>query len=107
VKFVHKFSRSLSCQVVVCDEPPEKGQTHVQSVEWIGQPKRKYLPEYLRFCHVMNRHLADQWQMSILQLVQTPPSTGKPGNTAPASHRNGATASTSIRRALKCIPSFT
>jgi len=73
VKFVHGFSRSLSCEVVVCDEPPDKGQSLVQSVEWIGQPKRKHLPEYLRFCHVVNSHLADLWQMSILQLLHTSP----------------------------------
>jgi hypothetical protein len=73
MKFVQKFSRSLSCEMVVCDEPPEKGQCHVQSVEWIGRPKRKHLPEYVRFCHVVNAHLADLWQMSILQLLQTSP----------------------------------
>ena len=83
MKFVHKCSRSLSCEMVVCDEPPEKGQSHIQSVEWIGQPKRKHLPEYLRFCHVVNSHLADHWQMSILQLVQPSPTNWESGEYRP------------------------
>jgi hypothetical protein len=59
--------------MTVCDEPPPKGQCLIQDVQWMGRLKRKHVPEYLRFCHVVNSRLADLWQMSILQLLQTSP----------------------------------
>jgi hypothetical protein len=88
---------------VVCDEPPEQGQSLVQSVEWIGQPKRKHLPEYLRFCHVVNAHLADLWQMSILQLPQTSPTNLEAWEYRPGQAPKRAMTSTSTRRALNAF----
>jgi hypothetical protein len=73
MKFIHKFNRSLSCEVLVSDTPPEKGQSHIQSIEWTGRPKRKHVSEYVRFCHVVNSHLADHWQISLPRIVQTSP----------------------------------
>jgi hypothetical protein len=73
VRFIHKFSRSLSCKMLVSDTPPKKGQPHIQEVEWTGRPKPKHLREYIRFCHVVNSHLAAHWQISLLHVVQTSP----------------------------------
>ena len=70
MKLIHTFNQSLSREMQVPDAPPEKGQCHIQSVEWTGRPKRKHEKEYVRFCHVVNSHLADCWQISILHIIQ-------------------------------------
>jgi hypothetical protein len=57
--------------MVVCDQPPKKAQSHIQSVKWTGKPKRKLLRQYLRWCHLVNSLLADLWQVSILRAFQT------------------------------------
>ena len=41
----------------------EKGQSHIQSVQWTGRPKRKHIAEYIGFCHEVNRHLAEVWEV--------------------------------------------
>jgi hypothetical protein len=75
VRFIHRFNRSLCCEMLVSDTPPEKGRPHIQAIEWSGRPKPKHLREYIRFCHVVNSHLADHWQMSLLHVFQTGPRT--------------------------------
>jgi hypothetical protein len=59
--------------MVVCDQPPEKGQSLIQDVQWTGHLKRKHFPEYLRFCHVVNSHLANLWQLSVTPAFQITP----------------------------------
>lgn len=73
MKFIHKFNRSLCCEMQVADTPPEKGHSHIRSVQWTGQPKHKHRREYIRFCHLVNSHLADHWQMSLLHLFLLEP----------------------------------
>jgi hypothetical protein len=43
MKFVHRFSRSASCEMMVSDEAPSKGKNHIQELKWNGQPKLKHL----------------------------------------------------------------
>ena len=57
----------------VVDEPPAKGEAHIQNVEWTGRPKPKHAREYVRWCHVVNTHLATLWDIRLLHVVQTGP----------------------------------
>ncbi|HET9373895.1 MAG TPA: hypothetical protein VFO40_02920 [Chthoniobacterales bacterium] len=41
MKFVHRFSRSASCEMTVGVELPLKGERHIQEVEWTGRLKPK------------------------------------------------------------------
>jgi hypothetical protein len=50
-----------------------KANCRIQAVEWTGRPKSKHLREYVRFCHVVYSHLADHWQLRLLNVVQTRP----------------------------------
>jgi hypothetical protein len=60
--FIHHFSRSVSCEVTLPDNPPAKGsEVQIQSFEWIGRPRKKHLAEYIRWVHVVNQHAADKW----------------------------------------------
>jgi hypothetical protein len=34
MKFVHRFSRSVSWEIMARDEPPAKGESHIQEVDW-------------------------------------------------------------------------
>jgi hypothetical protein len=58
MKFVHRFSRSASCEMMVSDEAPSKGKNHIQELKWNGQPKLKHLREYVRWSHAVREHLA-------------------------------------------------
>jgi hypothetical protein len=37
MKFVHRFSRSVICEMMVSDEPPAKGKNHIQELKWTGR----------------------------------------------------------------------
>jgi hypothetical protein len=66
MKFIHRFSRSLSCEMTVRDEAPAPGQSHVKSIEWIGQPKPKHVAEYRQWVLHTTSILAERWNVSIL-----------------------------------------
>jgi hypothetical protein len=36
MRFVHRFSRSVICKMTVSDEPPSKGESPIQEMEWPG-----------------------------------------------------------------------
>ena len=73
MKFIHRFSRSLSCEMTVADEPPPGGSLHVRDVEWTGRPKPKHIREYVRWCHVVHEHLANLWGLKLMHAVQVEP----------------------------------
>src|SRR5262245_51985813 len=66
MKFIHRFSHSLSCEMTVTDEPPAAGQSHVQSIEWIGELKSKHIAEDRQWVLHTTSILAERWNLSIL-----------------------------------------
>jgi hypothetical protein len=52
--------------MVVRDEPPARGQSHIQSIEWVGQPKPKHVAEYRQWILHTTSILAERWGLSIL-----------------------------------------
>jgi hypothetical protein len=73
MKFIHRFSRSLSCEMTVADEPPLGGEFHIRNVAWTGRPKPKHVREYVRWIHVVNEHLANLWGFKLMHAVQVEP----------------------------------
>ena len=71
MKFIHRFSRTLQVEVTLTDEKPPAGQHHVVRVEWIGQPKRKYLAEYRQWMLHVQQLACDRWQCSLLYALGT------------------------------------
>jgi hypothetical protein len=66
MKFVHRFSRSLSCEMMVSDEPPSKGDRHIQELKWTGRPKPKQIAQYRRWGSVNDRDACPRWNQEIL-----------------------------------------
>ena len=73
MEFVHRFSRSASCEMTVGVEPPSKGKNHIQKLKWIGQPQLKHLRECVRWSHAIHEHLAKLWNLRLMQIVQFGP----------------------------------
>ena len=61
--------------MTVTDELPANGVYHIQNIEWTGRPKPKHIPEYVRWRHVVNAHLANLWNFRIMEAIQTSPQT--------------------------------
>jgi hypothetical protein len=68
--FVHRFSRSVQCQMRVRDEPP--GPHRMLSCEhrWTGRPKRKHLADYRRWALYTTQLLADRWNQWVRLLTE-------------------------------------
>ena len=69
--FVHRFSRSVQCEMKVRDEPPGPRKTLSCERQWIGRPKRKHLPDYRRWCLHVTQLLADRWNQRVLYALST------------------------------------
>jgi hypothetical protein len=72
MKYVHRFTRSLSCEVEVADQPPPQGTNHILAIVWDGQRKAKHHPEYLRWMHFIHSDCANRWNKKFMQAVQLP-----------------------------------
>ena len=59
----------------VADEAPRNGEHFIREVQWTGQPKPKHAREYVRWCHAVNTHLADLWNIRLMHVVQTLPNS--------------------------------
>jgi hypothetical protein len=69
--FIHRFSRSLQCELRVKNEPPAKGTCAQLSLEWTGRFKPKHLPEYRQWILSVHQHLCEKWQSKILYALGT------------------------------------
>jgi hypothetical protein len=64
--FIHRFSRTLSCEMRVPSAPPRAGQPFNPICIWTGgRPKKKHIPEYRQWVLLTNQSLADQWGIRI------------------------------------------
>jgi hypothetical protein len=77
VKFIHRFSPSVLCELETTEEMPAKGESHVLNVIWSGRPKRKHVPEYIRWMHLVNQRCAEMWSAKIMHCFQLTPHTWK------------------------------
>jgi hypothetical protein len=66
--FIHRFSPTVSCTIEIGDNPPETATIDDRNVVWEGKPKPKHVPEYMRWCHEVNRQLANEWDKKIMQV---------------------------------------
>jgi hypothetical protein len=66
LKFIHRFSKKVSCVFETPDTPPERGTIHDREIVWTGQPKRKHLTEYIAFQNEANRVLSNFWDMKLM-----------------------------------------
>jgi hypothetical protein len=71
--FVHKFSSSVSCTLQVEDGPPAGGKQFERNLVWDGDPKPRHLREYVRWTNEVNRQLADEWNIKIMQCFMITP----------------------------------
>ena len=60
--FVHRFSRTASCEMRVVNSAPRPGHLMQDSCEWTGRPKPKHLAEYRRWVLLTAQLLADRWK---------------------------------------------
>lgn len=73
LKFIHRFSSRLSCELQIPATPPGKGQLLLPTCCWSGCPKPKHIPAYRQWALLVHQHLADQWQQRILYGLGTTP----------------------------------
>jgi hypothetical protein len=73
LKFVHRFSRSLVCEMTVEDKPPGAGTSLSLNHEWTGRPKRKHAAAYRQWTLTAIQLLADRWQCRILYALGIAP----------------------------------
>ena len=73
MRFIHKFSCSLQCEVQVTDSPPPTGSRHIINCQWTGTPKPKHVREYVRWINEVNRYLADLWRINMAHVIQVKP----------------------------------
>jgi hypothetical protein len=64
--FVHRFSRSVTCEMTVRDEPPESGMALSCEHQWSGRPKPKHVSAYRHWTLHTTQFLAERWQKRIL-----------------------------------------
>lgn len=66
LRFIHRFSRSVSCEITLPDTPPLSGAFVMLPCGWIGKPKRRHLPIYRRWILFVSQSLADRWGQKLL-----------------------------------------
>jgi hypothetical protein len=76
MRYVHRFSRTVSCEIEVTEDPPAKGASHVLSVEWTGNRKKSHIPEYMRWMHLVNQKCAEKWKLKLMHVFQKSPNPG-------------------------------
>jgi hypothetical protein len=71
--FVHRFSRTVQCEMKVRDEPPGPRKMLSCEHQWTGRPKRKHLPHYRRWALCTTQFLADRWNQRVPYALGTAP----------------------------------
>jgi hypothetical protein len=74
LRFIHRFSRTLSCELHIAAQPPDPEKILSPVYVWTGgRPKKKHVKEYRQWALLVHQRLADQWQQSILYALGIPP----------------------------------
>ena len=69
--FIHRFSRSVICELRVPDQAPPAGSRNVWSFEWTGRLRRKHVDAYRQWVLSTNQILSDRWQITMLYALGT------------------------------------
>jgi hypothetical protein len=75
MKYIHKFSSVLFCEVDVLDRSPLPGEQHILKVLWSNTPKPKHIPEYIRWMHLVSDQYAKKFSARIMHVFQLSNST--------------------------------
>ena len=73
MKYVHKFNSKLTCTVEILDRQFEPGEHHIIKTEWSERPKKKHIPEYARWMHVVNDNYAKEYDIRLMHVYQFGP----------------------------------
>jgi hypothetical protein len=74
MRFLHDFGGNLRCELIVTDNPPPKGESHIVRTNWYGgKPSKEQLEEYHRFMKSVNQTAVNRWQIKLAYAVQTDP----------------------------------
>ena len=70
--FKCNFGKGVSCELLIEDEPPQRGQIFIRGVEWTGIPKKKTLRSYVAWMNTVNKTLAEKWNKKLMHIYQLP-----------------------------------
>ncbi len=60
-------------KVIVSDNPPEEGSSHILEVEWSGEMTPKVIRPYIGWMNGINQRLADEWGVKLMHIYQLKP----------------------------------
>jgi hypothetical protein len=73
MKYTHKFNQNLTCTVEIIDRKIKPGERHIIRSEWSQKPKKKHIPEYVRWMHVVNDTYAKEHGLRLMHVYQLSP----------------------------------
>ena len=74
LRFIHRFNRTLSCEMQVPVKPPGPGERFSPVCLWSGgRPKRKHIAAYRQWVLFTTQTLADSWGQTIAYGLGTAP----------------------------------
>jgi hypothetical protein len=73
LRFVHSFSKGLTCEFKIPDECPRAGRFLKPTITWRGMPKHKNFGTYRTWLFFVFQTLADRWGNRILYALQADP----------------------------------
>jgi hypothetical protein len=72
--FIHRFSRSVMCEMRVVDAAPQPGEMLQFNHEWTGRPKPKHIAAYRQWTLYVTQMLTERWGKRILYGLGVSPS---------------------------------
>jgi hypothetical protein len=73
MKYTHRFNSRLTCTVEIADHVVEPGEPHIVKTLWSEKPKKKNVPEYVRWMHLVNDRYSKQFNLRIMYVFQLGP----------------------------------
>ena len=72
MNFEHLFADGAKATMTVLDEPPKRGESHIQKIEWSDTEgtAAEHLKEYIKWINEVNQSLADKWQIRMMHMYQ-------------------------------------
>jgi hypothetical protein len=61
---------NVTCEIKTTDTPPQKGERHIQSVEWTGKVTPALLRPYIAWMNSVNQTLANEWGIKMMHVFQ-------------------------------------
>ena len=93
LRFVHRFSPTLSCEIQIPVNPPGPGEMFSPVCLWSGRSP-KHVPAYRQWVLVTNQTLADRWGQRILYGLGIAPNRQRSGVSSRPARRSSWAKST-------------